>query len=136
MKKPQKINALLEIGLEEVPARFMPAMIEDLKQKAEKELNSSRLTFNSIQTYGTPRRLVLYIEGLPAKQADLSKEMRGPQKQAAYSADGAPTKAAEGFAKGQDKTLSGAKNISSPKVRCRRSLNLCSIQSARRESAL
>ncbi len=97
----QKINALLEVGLEEIPARFMPAMIDDLKQKAGKELQSSRLSYSSVQTYGTPRRLILYIEGLPVKQDDLSKEVRGPQKQAAFSGDGKPTKAAEGFAKSQ-----------------------------------
>jgi glycyl-tRNA synthetase beta chain len=108
-KATQKINALLEIGMEEVPARFMPAMIEDLRQKAEKELQASRLAYSSIQTYGTPRRLVLYLEGLPSKQDDISKEVRGPQKQAAFSADGNATKAAEGFAKSQGAAVSDLK---------------------------
>jgi glycyl-tRNA synthetase beta chain len=107
--KNEKMNALLEIGLEEVPARFMAGMIEDLKQKAEKELQALRLAYSSVQTYGTPRRLVLYIEGLPARQDDFSKEVKGPQKQAAFSADGSPTKAAEGFAKSQGVSVSDLK---------------------------
>jgi len=101
-----KINALLEIGLEEVPARFMPAMLSDLKQKAEKELQSSRLIYKSIQTYGTPRRIVLYIEGLPPRQDDLTKEVRGPHKQVAFAENGTPTKAAEGFANSQGVSVS------------------------------
>jgi glycyl-tRNA synthetase beta chain len=101
-----KINALLEIGLEEVPARFMPAILADLKQKAEKELQASRLSFGSIETYGTPRRIVLYLEGLPNKQDDLTKEVRGPHKQVAFADNGTPTKAGEGFAKGQGVAVS------------------------------
>ncbi len=112
MKKTEtnkKINALLEIGLEEVPARFMPAILADLKQKAEKELQASRLLYGSIETYGTPRRLVLYIEGLPHKQDDLKKEVRGPHKQVAFAENGAPTKAGEGFANGQGVSVSDLK---------------------------
>jgi len=104
-----KINALLEIGLEEVPARFMPAILDDLKQKAEKELQASRLPCRSISTYGTPRRIVLYIEGLPKKQEDLSREVRGPQKQVAFANNSTPTKAAEGFANSQGIKVSDLK---------------------------
>ncbi|MFH1710291.1 MAG: glycine--tRNA ligase subunit beta, partial [bacterium] len=112
MKKNEinkKLNALLEIGLEEVPARFMPALLEDLKQKAEKELKASRLSYTSIGTYGTPRRIVLYIEALPQKQDDLSKEVKGPHKQAAFADGNTPTKAAEGFAKSQGIAVSDLK---------------------------
>ncbi len=106
MKKPKtnpntKLNALLEIGLEEIPARFVPALLADLKAKAEKELQTSRLAYKSVRTYGTPRRLVLYIEGLPAKQDDLAKEVKGPSREQAFNGNGNPTKAAEGFAKSQ-----------------------------------
>ncbi len=105
----QKINALLEIGLEEVPARFMPAILEDLKQKSEKELQASRLSPKSIKTYGTPRRIVLYIEGIARKQDDLEKEVRGPNRQTAFADGGAATKAGEGFAKSQGVQVSDLK---------------------------
>jgi len=104
-----KINALFEVGLEEVPARFMPAILDDLKQKAEKELQASRLPCGSISTYGTPRRIVLYIEGLPKKQEDITKEVKGPHKQAAFGNNGVPTKAAEGFANSQGVRVSDLK---------------------------
>ena len=100
-KVNNKNNALLEIGLEEVPARFMPAMLADLKEKAEKDLQTSRLPFNLVQTFGTPRRLVLYIEGIPAKQEAISKEVKGPSREVAFAGNGKPTKAAEGFAASQ-----------------------------------
>jgi glycyl-tRNA synthetase beta chain len=95
-----KMNALFEIGLEEIPSRFMPAILADLKEKAKKELDEARLTYGSITTLGTPRRLVLSVEGLPVKQADIQKEVKGPSKDFAYK-NGAPTKAIEGFASGQ-----------------------------------
>jgi glycyl-tRNA synthetase beta chain len=104
-----KINALLEIGLEEVPARFMTALLADLKEKAEKELQSARLPFKSVQTFGTYRRLVLYIEGLPAKQEDISKEVKGPSREQAFGGNGTPTKAAEGFAASQSVMISDLK---------------------------
>ena len=105
----QKLNALLELGLEEVPARFMPAMLADLKEKAEKELKASRLAFKTVCTYGTPRRLVLYIEGLPLRQEDLAKEVKGPSREQAFGGNGTPTKAAEGFAKSQGISVTGLK---------------------------
>lgn len=97
----RKKNALLEIGLEEVPARFMPGILSDLKEKAEKELQSARLPFKSVRTFGTYRRLVLYMEGLPAKQEDIAKEVKGPPREQAFGDNGTPTKAATGFASSQ-----------------------------------
>src|SRR3989339_502521 len=94
-----KPNLLLEVGCEEIPARFMPALIIDLKKKAEEKLLSNNLQFESISTYGTPRRLTLFVEGLPNKQPDKSEEIKGPPQNIAYDAGGKLTKAAEGFAK-------------------------------------
>ena len=108
-KIASKINALLEIGLEEVPARFMPGLLSDLKEKAIKEIQASRLKFDKIATYGTPRRLVLYIEGLPIKQDDLSKEVKGPPRDAAFTNNGTPSKSAEGFAASQGVSISALK---------------------------
>ena len=93
------INALLEIGTEEIPARFMPGLLSDLKKKAEEKLSANRLTFSKIETLGTPRRLVLYIEYLLGKQPDVIEEVQGPPAEIAFDKDNKPTKAAAGFAK-------------------------------------
>jgi glycyl-tRNA synthetase beta chain len=95
------LKALLEIGCEEIPARFMPGFLKDLKEKAELKLKDARLSFSKIETLGTYRRLTLYIEGLPAKQDDLSREAKGPPAAIAFDAEKKPTKAAIGFAKTQ-----------------------------------
>lgn len=108
-KQAGKLNALLEIGLEEVPSRFMPGILADLKAKADKALTELRLGFRSVETLGTPRRLVLYISGLPPRQDDISREVKGPSREAAYGGNGTPTKAAEGFAKSQGVSISDLK---------------------------
>ncbi len=95
------LNALLEIGCEEIPARFMPAFLEDLKKKTEEKLAREKLSYEKVQTLGTYRRLTLYIEGLAAKQPDISEENRGPAAEIAFDALGVPRPAAIGFAKGQ-----------------------------------
>lgn len=99
-KATKAVNALLEIGCEEIPARFMPGFLSDLKLKAEEKLRVERLGYSSVQTLGTYRRLTLIIEGLPAKQDDLAEEMKGPPASIAFK-DGKPTQAALGFAKTQ-----------------------------------
>ena len=97
--KKSKINTLLEIGCEEIPARFMPGLLEDLRSKAEEKLKANRLEFSSIETMGTPRRLVLLIEGLDKKQPDIVEDIQGPPAEIAFDADNKPTQAAAGFAK-------------------------------------
>ena len=92
-------NALLEIGCEEIPARFMPGLLQDLKKKTEEKLAAHRLTFSKIETLGTPRRLVLYVENLLGKQPDMVEEVQGPPAEAAFTPDNKPTPAALGFAK-------------------------------------
>lgn len=94
-------NLLLEIGTEEIPAKFMPPALEQLKELAEKKLKEARIEYQELNTYGTPRRLVLYIQGLPEVQPDLVEEVKGPSAKAAFDAEGKPTKAAQGFARGQ-----------------------------------
>ena len=95
------LNAILEIGCEEIPARFMPGFLADLKNKALEKLKAERLEVGQIITLGTYRRLTLYIEGLAKKQADLSFEAKGPPAAIAFDQEGKPTKAAIGFAKTQ-----------------------------------
>ncbi|MEE8638592.1 MAG: glycine--tRNA ligase subunit beta, partial [Candidatus Margulisiibacteriota bacterium] len=98
-------NALLEIGCEEIPARFMPGFLEDLKQKAEEKLRRERIGFGKIQTLGTYRRLTLYVEDISPKQEDLCEEVKGPPAERAFDASGKPTQAALGFAKSQKVSL-------------------------------
>lgn len=92
---------LLEIGTEEVPAHVMPGILSQLKENAAKTFADLRIEYKDIKTMGTPRRSALIVEGLSEQQADLSKENRGPAVNIAFDADGNPTKAAQGFARGQ-----------------------------------
>ncbi len=92
---------LLEIGAEEIPAGFVPQALIGLENIAQKELEASRIDFKGIKTFGTPRRLVLVIEAVSEKQRDEETRKIGPSKQAAFDANGNPTKAAIGFARGQ-----------------------------------
>lgn len=92
---------LLEIGTEELPAKFIPGSMEQLNGQAHKLLGELRLDFSSVEVYATPRRLALLVSDLAEKQTDLSLEVKGPAVKAAYDQDGNPTKAAQGFARGQ-----------------------------------
>ena len=92
---------LLEIGTEEIPAHVMPGILSQLKENAAKTFDELRIEYKNIRTLGTPRRTALLVEGLAEQQADLSKENRGPAVNIAFDADGKPTKAAQGFARGQ-----------------------------------
>lgn len=92
---------LLEIGTEELPSRFVPPALEQLRDEMAAALGSWRLEFGSIRATGTPRRLVLLVEGLAEKQPDRRVEVQGPPKQACFDAEGRPTKALEGFARAQ-----------------------------------
>ncbi len=91
---------LLEIGTEEVPAHVMPGILAELKDITAAEFKESRLHYDSIRTLGTPRRTALIVEGLEEQQADASHSDRGPSLKVAFDADGNPTKAAMGFARG------------------------------------
>jgi glycyl-tRNA synthetase beta chain len=111
------LNALLEIGCEEIPARFMPGLLADLKAQAEEKLKRERIGFGRVETLGTCRRLALFIEDISARQADLSEEAKGPPAEVAFDAAGKPTAAAVGFAHSQKVELKqltvrtvGAKN--------------------------
>ena len=94
-------DLLFEIGAEEIPAGFMPNILGQLKQLAETKLNDAHLPFESIATYGTPRRLTLIVKGLGDTSAEISERHKGPSASIAYDADGNPTKAAIGFARGK-----------------------------------
>ncbi|MCB0035804.1 MAG: glycine--tRNA ligase subunit beta, partial [Anaerolineales bacterium] len=90
---------LLEIGSEELPAQDVTTGINQLRLAVPKLLNELRINYDSFAVYGTPRRLVVLVEGMAGKQTDLETEVTGPPADRAFDADGNPTKAAEGFAR-------------------------------------
>lgn len=94
-------DLLLEIGFEEMPSAYMPGAIADLKSLAAQKFAHARLNYIDIATCGTPRRLVLLVSGLNEEQEDALGENRGPKKSLAFDADGNPSKAGLGFARGQ-----------------------------------
>ncbi len=89
---------LLEIGTEEIPARFIPPALSDLKRTAAEVFAEYRISCGDIRTYATPRRMSLLVEAVSPMQNDVVKEIFGPSKKAAFDDKGNPTRAAEGFA--------------------------------------
>ncbi len=89
---------LMELGVEEIPARFLPDALINLKNNAENLFNEYRLSVTNIKTFATPRRLILLAE-VKGSQKAVEKEVWGPPSNAAYDENGSPTKAAEAFAK-------------------------------------
>jgi glycyl-tRNA synthetase beta chain len=94
-------DLLIEIGLEEVPARFVRQAADQLKGIVEKWLDDSRIARGPVRSYATPRRLAVLVEQVADKQADLSQEVKGPSLAIARDAEGNWTKAALGFARSQ-----------------------------------
>lgn len=92
---------LLEIGTEEIPAKFMPGILEQLKGLAEKKLQELRVPFASVTVFGTPRRMTFIADGVEETQASTVIESKGPSIKIAFGPDGAASKAAQGFARGQ-----------------------------------
>ncbi len=105
----------LEIGTEEIPAGFLPKAMADLERMIRKELETARLDFGEIRTFATPRRLALSVSDVAEDQPTLRTEAMGPAKQIAYDADGNPTKAAIGFARGQGVEVADLKLIETDK---------------------
>lgn len=94
-------DVLLEIGTEEIPARFMPGILTQIEVAAKEKFAALRIGYGSVRAVGTPRRIALMIKEVDEKQADISSENKGPSVKVAFDADGNPTKAGMGFAKGQ-----------------------------------
>ena len=91
----------LEVGCEEIPAGYIVPALEAMALEMGRFLKENRIVHGQPFTTGTPRRLVLLIPDLALHQEACSTEIIGPPRQVAFDADGKPTKAAEGFAKGQ-----------------------------------
>ena len=92
-------DAVLEIGVEELPARFMRQALVDARQYMTAALACARLAVSEVCSYGTPRRIIVQLREVAAGQSDLIREVRGPAARAAFDSDGRPTKAALGFAR-------------------------------------
>lgn len=92
-------DLLFEIGTEEIPARFMPKAMADLKASVGEELKTAAITHGEIEVKCTPRRLLIIVRRLSETQDDSVEAARGPAVAQAFDADGNPTKAAEGFAR-------------------------------------
>jgi glycyl-tRNA synthetase beta chain len=108
-------NLLLEIGTEEIPARFIPGALKALKESAQDRFHQARLQYREIKTLGTPRRLALLVFGIPPFQSDKVENIIGPPKNTAYSEDGRPTKVALGFAKAKGIAVNELEFIETPK---------------------
>ncbi len=92
---------LVEVGTEELPAGFLDQALPELREAAVAQLKELRIECGDVRVYGTPRRLALVVEGLPERQADLVREVKGPSRAVAFDESGQPTKAAQGFARSQ-----------------------------------
>lgn len=98
-------NVLFEIGVEELPARFIDSAKQQLQKKTAEWLKEQRILYETIETFATPRRLAILIKQIHDQQLPLTEEVRGPAKEIAQDEEGNWTKAAIGFTKGQQKTV-------------------------------
>ncbi len=94
-------DLLLEIGTEEIPAKFMPGALAQLENITKAKLADLRISHGEVRTVGTPRRMAVIVRAVAASQADKHSENKGPSVKIAFAEDGTPTKAALGFARGQ-----------------------------------
>lgn len=94
-------DLLLEIGTEEIPAKFMPGALSQLENTTKAKLAELRISHGEIKAVGTPRRLAVIVREVAASQTDKHSENKGPSVKIAFAEDGTPTKAALGFARGQ-----------------------------------
>jgi len=94
-------DLLFEVGVEELPARWVRPGLDSMAARARELLEQARLAHGAPVAYGTPRRLALLVPGVAARQADSETWVRGPARHTAFDDQGRPTRAAEGFARGQ-----------------------------------
>ncbi len=106
---------LLEIGTEEIPASFIPSATDSFCELFNKTLENSRITYDGIEWYATPRRLIFRALNLAPVQASVDVEKIGPARSAAFDEHGNPTKAAIGFAKSQGVEVADLVVIKTPK---------------------
>ena len=93
-------SLLLELGCEELPARFIAPALAQLVEAVTKGLEQERIEFGTLREFATPRRLAVLIDDVSVNQRDLIQERRGPSKEIAFDAEGNPTKGRNGFCSG------------------------------------
>lgn len=108
-------NLLLEIGTEEIPAGYIEPALKQMEELFEEQVKKNRISFESIHTTGTPRRLVLFASGLPQRQEDIIQEVKGPSKKVALDENGLLTRAAVGFTNAQGVTVDELEFMDTPK---------------------
>ncbi|MFE4896116.1 glycine--tRNA ligase subunit beta [Peribacillus butanolivorans] len=99
-----KSDLLLEIGLEEMPARFVTASMKQLSDKVQKWLKEKAIEFGAVEAFSTPRRLAILVKDVSESQKDIEEEAKGPAKKIALDSEGNWSKAALGFVRGQGMT--------------------------------
>lgn len=110
-----KENFLVEIGTEELPPKALKTLATSFADNVEAELNQAGLTFDKIEWFAAPRRLAVKVLNLATQQPSKEIEKRGPAVSAAFDAEGKPTKAAEGWARGCGITVDQAERIATDK---------------------
>ena len=104
-------NCLVELGTEELPPKALKSLGEAFATQFEAALTQADLSFDSVSWFAAPRRLAVYVSGLAEGQADKVVEKRGPAVSAAFDADGNPTKAAQGWARGNGIDIADAERL-------------------------
>lgn len=106
-----KRDLVYEIGTEEIPASYLPPAARQLEDAAREFFRANALEPQRLETHATPRRIVLRVWGVAERQEDRTEDVLGPPWKAAFGADGKPTKAAEGFARGRGLTVADLRQV-------------------------
>ena len=114
-KSEMQENFLVEIGTEELPPKALKTLATSFADNVEAQLNQAGLTFDKIEWFAAPRRLAVKVLNLATQQPSKEIEKRGPAVSAAFDAEGKPTKAAEGWARGCGITVEQAERIATDK---------------------
>jgi glycyl-tRNA synthetase beta chain len=108
-------DLLFEIGVEELPAGYVPPALEQLERGVREGLESLRLGFGGILTYGTPRRLTVLVHRVEERQSDFDEEAMGPAAKVAFDAEGRATRALLGFCAGKGVEATAVRRVETPK---------------------
>ncbi len=108
-------DLLFEIGVEELPSTYIEPALEQLERAVRSGLQEARLGFDDVVTYGTPRRLAVFVADVVERQRDHEEEVMGPAARAAFDPSGQPTKALIGFCAGKGVDVSAVRRVETPK---------------------
>lgn len=108
-------DLLFEIGVEELPAGYVPPALEQLERAVRAGLQELRLGFDDVVTYGTPRRLAVFVADVSERQRDHEEEAMGPAAKVAFDPAGQPTKALLGFCAGKGVDVAAVRRVETPR---------------------